>query len=361
MYAILDIETTGGKYGEEGIIEIAIYRFDGHDITDRFSSLVNPGRGIQNYVMKLTGISNTMVRSAPKFHELAKRIVEITADCTLVAHNAEFDYRMLRTEFKRLGFDYRKRTICTVQLSKKLIPRKKSYKLGRLCLVLGIPLTNRHRADGDARATVELFKLLLAKDTSKEVIKNAIQEETGLKMNLLTILENLPAATGVYYVHKSGSDIIYIGKSINIKGKINRHFTGSSKIAKAIQNEVSTVTYETTGNELIASLKAHHEIMENKPIYNSYTYRNPPKELDQEYHYPTKNMIIVDKGRETQERSAVLIEDGLYKGYGFFNLNHQIKNSRILHSIITPMEHDPVTDRIIKSYLLRNKVKIVPI
>ena len=146
MYAILDIETTGGKYNEEGITEIAIYRFDGHEIVDQFSSLVNPERSIQPFVVNLTGINNQMLRNAPKFYEVAKRIIEITEDCILVAHNAKFDNRILTTEFDRLGYTYSKKTLCTVELSKKLIPNLPSYSLGKLVKSLGIPLTNRHRA-----------------------------------------------------------------------------------------------------------------------------------------------------------------------------------------------------------------------
>ena len=121
MYAILDIETTGGQFNEEGITEIAIYRFDGHEIVDQFISLVNPEIPIQPFVVKLTGINNAMLKSAPKFHEVAKRIVEITQDCVLVAHNASFDFRILRTEFRRLGYDFRVQTLCTVELAQKLL------------------------------------------------------------------------------------------------------------------------------------------------------------------------------------------------------------------------------------------------
>ncbi|MCB0424738.1 MAG: 3'-5' exonuclease, partial [Mangrovimonas sp.] len=160
MYAILDIETTGGKYNEEGITEIAIYKFDGHKVVDQFISLVNPERKIQEFVVNLTGINNNMLRNAPKFYEVAKRIVEITEDCIIVAHNAKFDYRILRTEFKRLGFDFKRRSLCTVELSKELIPGQPSYSLGKLSRALGIPVSDRHRASGDAMATMKLFKML---------------------------------------------------------------------------------------------------------------------------------------------------------------------------------------------------------
>ena len=171
IYAILDIETTGGKYNEEGITEIAIYKFDGHAVIDQFISLVNPEREIQPFVVNLTGINKNMLKNAPKFFEVAKRIVEITEDCIIVAHNAKFDHRILKAEFERLGFEFKRRTLCTVELSKELIPGQQSYSLGKLARSLGIPVSDRHRASGDALATVTLFKMLLAKDSKKNIIQ----------------------------------------------------------------------------------------------------------------------------------------------------------------------------------------------
>ena len=178
MYAILDIESTGGKYNEEGIMEIAIHRFDGDKVIDKFISLINPERDIQPFVVKLTGINNKMLRFAPKFHEVAKRIVEITDGAILVAHNAQFDYRIIRTEFRRLGYNYERKTLCTVDLSKKLLPDAESHSLGKLVRSLGIPVSDRHRANGDALATLKLFKLLLAKDLNKMILTEVVRAET---------------------------------------------------------------------------------------------------------------------------------------------------------------------------------------
>ena len=169
MYAILDIETTGGKYDEEGITEIAIYKHDGEQITDQFSSLVNPQIEIQPFVQKLTGISSKMLRSAPKFYEIAKRIIEITENCIIVAHNSAFDYRMLQTEFRRLGYVFDRKSLCTVMLSKILLPEQPSYSLGKLVRNLGIPFSEQHRAQSDAKVTVKLFELLLEKDLKKNI------------------------------------------------------------------------------------------------------------------------------------------------------------------------------------------------
>ena len=451
MYAILDIETTGGQFNEEGITEIAIYKFDGHQIVDQFISLVNPEIPIQPFVVKLTGINNAMLRSAPKFFEIAKRIIEMTQDSVLVAHNADFDYRILRTEFRRLGYDFNLKTLCTVELSKKLLPEQPSHSLGKLVRALGIPIADRHRAHGDAMATVKLFKMLLEKDVSKEIVAAHIKFEIqkGIAPKLLDIIESLPSRTGVYYIHNETGKLIYIGKSKNIKKRVNQHFTGITRSAKRIQNEVFTVTYEETGSELIALLKESDEIKINKPIHNraqrktifqyalyaeqddkgylnlilqkadgrkkeitsfetlqegknalfritahynlcqKYTglyltknecfqykikecdgacigeisteiYNNRVQEFITKNSFENKNMILIDRGRNPSEHSAVLIENGIYKGYAFFDLNYQITHIEILRNILIPMQNNRDTRNIIQSFIRKSKnLKIV--
>ncbi len=270
MYAVVDVETTGGKYDEEGITEIAIYQFDGQTITDQFISLINPERPIQPFVANLTGINEKMLRNAPKFYEVAKRIVEITTNCVLVAHNASFDYRMLRTEFDRLGFDFDRETLCTVELSKKLFPEVESYKLGRLVRSLGIPLSDRHRAAGDARATVDLLKLLLNKDGEKEIVKKQIKSVDSQKKpkHLLHLIDSTPPKLGVYYLHNQKGDIIYIGKSKNMRRRVSQHFSGNGKKALKLQLEATSVSTEETGCELLALLKEMDEIRLHKPKHN---------------------------------------------------------------------------------------------
>ncbi len=276
MYAILDLESTGGKYGEEAITEVAIYKFDGEEILDQFGSLINPERKIQPFVIKLTGINNDMLRYAPKFYEVAKRIIEITEDCTLVAHNVKFDYHLLRTEFKRLGYTYKRDTLCTVELSKNLISGMPSYSLGKLVQNLGIPITNRHRAFGDARATVKLFRLLLSKDTEKKIIRTALRPnlQQNNKHRHLKLVENLPTETGICYFHNRKGKVIFLSKSSNIKRKVNQYFTRDTLKAKLLQKEVSSISYELTGNTLIATLKENEELQRLQPPYNL----SPPKE-----------------------------------------------------------------------------------
>ena len=315
MYAIIDIETTGGQYNEEGITEIAIYKFDGHEVIDQLISLVNPEKPIQPFVVKLTGINNAMLRSAPKFYEIAKRIIEITEGCILVAHNTSFDYRILQTEFRRLGFDFKKQTLCTVELSKKLIPDQASYSLGKLVRALGIPMADRHRASGDALATVKLFKMLLAKDVEKEILKSFVKTEikNGMLPKLLDIVENLPSKTGIYYIHNEKGNLIYIGKSKNIKKRVNQHFTGTNNKSKKIQRDVFAVNIEETGSELIALLKESEEIKINKPIYN----RAQRKSIFQYALYLHKNeqgylALTIEKadGRKKEITSFSTLQEG---------------------------------------------------
>lgn len=362
MYVILDIETTGGQFNQEGITEVAMYKFDGHKVIDQFISLVNPERPIQPFVIKLTGINNAMLRSAPKFYEVAKRIIEITQDSIIVAHNASFDYRILRMEFSRLGYDFRRETLCTVELSKKLLPEQNSYSLGKLVRSLGIPMSDRHRASGDAQATVKLFKLLLSKDSDKQILKSLIKSEikTGLSPKLLDIVENLPNKIGIYYIHNEKGELIYLGKSRNIKKKVNSLFTNESKIAKKIQTEVYTVTFEETGSFLIASVKEYEELKQNKPPLN----RIPKKIKSSKKFFSNQNksMLLIDKGRTIEERSVILVENGVLKGYAFFDLNYQITNIEVLKNILVTVEEDKQHLMITESFLQKkNSVKQIRI
>lgn len=163
MYAVVDIETSGGRAQIDRITEIAIYIHDGEKIVDEFSTLINPEVYIPSFITRLTGINNEMVANAPKFYEIAKKIVLMTEGHLFVAHNAPFDYRFIQEEFKRLGYNYQRQTMCTVRMSRKIIPGMGSYSLGNLCQSLGIALNNRHRAAGDALATTKLLELLLIK------------------------------------------------------------------------------------------------------------------------------------------------------------------------------------------------------
>ncbi len=352
-YAILDIETTGGKYNEEGITEIAIYKFDGQQVSDQFISLVNPEKPIQDFVVKLTGINNKMLRNAPKFFEVAKRIIEITKDCVLVAHNAKFDSRILKTEFDRLGFNFEKNTLCTVELSRKLIPDQKSYSLGKLCKSLGIPMSDRHRASGDALATIQLFKLLLKKDTEKTIIKQSINyfDNREIKDKLNKLIDKAPESEGLFYIHNPEGNVIFLGRGRNMKSELSKLFVKESKRSKKIQERVFDVTFEETGNELFTRLKYKLELEKLNPKYNIRKSKST-KVVD----FGSDNFILIHKGRMVEEKAIILVEDNTVCGYGYTNLSFQNSQIDILKNVLTPIENQEQIKGIIKGYLSKNKV-----
>jgi DNA polymerase-3 subunit epsilon len=419
LYSILDVETTGGKFNEEGITEIAIYRFDGEKIVDQFVSLINPEIPIQPFVQQLTGINDKMLINAPKFYQIAKRILEITENSILVAHNSSFDYRMLKIEFERLGYKFYISQLCTVKLSKKIIPDLKSYKLGNLVKNLGIPISNRHRASGDALATVELFKLLLLKDNEKVIVNSLITEtKPSSKNKWQKLINKLPNDVGIYYFHDQNGKIIYIGKSNNIKNRVNQHLTGKSKKSLNIQLEAFDITFERTGSELIALLKENTEIKKHKPKFNKLlkkiikkfcleicenldgdkylrichyddtvnylecysslkTANNRLEFFKKKYElsdsikknntninllikdlsYKFKNMLLIDKGRDIDEKSVIVVKNNNYIGYGFFTLNHQISNFEVLDSLIVKNEYIENSKEVILKYLKKHKIE----
>ena len=168
MYAIIDVETTGTSAVHGKITEIAIILHNGEVVTETYTTLIDPECNIPYNITRLTGITNEMVANAPKFYEIAKKIVELTAGRIFVAHNAMFDYSFVKEEFRRLGYDFKRKTICTVKLGRKLLPGHRSYSLGNICADLGIQITDRHRAIGDALATAKLFDILIGQNNLLE-------------------------------------------------------------------------------------------------------------------------------------------------------------------------------------------------
>ncbi len=273
MYAIVDIETTGGYADHHRITELAIYHHDGTRITDHYHTLLNPGRKIPHFITGLTGITSQMVENAPTFAELGAEIHNWLKDRVFVAHNAHFDYSFLKKEFEGVGINWQTKKLCTVRLGRKIIPGLESYSLGRLAESLGITIPNRHRAGGDAKATAKIFSILLQRDNTG-VIPKALKRNSGetiLPPNLAKDdFDKLPSKAGVYYFLDAKGQIIYVGKALNIKKRIAGHFTGEAREwnRSNIRNEIHHITYELTGSELIALIFESQEIRRLWPKYN---------------------------------------------------------------------------------------------
>ncbi len=274
-YTIIDIETTG----RNKITEISIFKYEGNQVIDEFTSLVNPETLIPSYITALTGIDNGMVANAPRFHEVAESILEITKDCIFVAHNVNFDYNIIRNEFKDIGVNFSRRKLCTIRLSRKLFPGFKSYSLGKLCKSLNIEVVDRHRARGDAEATVILFEMLLARTDAAQVFGDFLKKnskEATLPAHLSSnIFEALPNSAGIYYFKNKKGKIIYVGKAKDIKKRVLSHFYNKTDKELNLCRETSDIDFELSGSEFIALLMEDAAIKKHYPEYNQVAKRAP--------------------------------------------------------------------------------------
>lgn len=276
MYTIIDIETNGS---ENKITEIAILKHDGTQIIEEFTSLVNPESTIPAYITTLTGIDNRMVADAPTFSEIAQHVLDITEDSIFVAHNVNFDYNIIRNSFKELDIEFKRKKICTIRLSRKLIPGHQSYSLGKLCTALNIEVFDRHRAKGDAEATVILFEMLLAKEQAETVIKEFLKpssKEATLPPSLPSAVFNaIPNTPGIYFFKNKEGKIIYIGKAKDLKKRVLSHFYNKSDKEINLCRETTDISFELSGSELIALLMEDAAIKEHQPEFNQIAKRNP--------------------------------------------------------------------------------------
>lgn len=381
MYSVIDIESNGAGFRKESIIEIAVYKYDGHEIVDQFISLVNPESDITPFVQKLTKISPKMVKTAPKFHEIAKRVVEITENTTLVGHNIDFDYRMLRQEFKRLGYEFKINTLDTIPLAKKLIPEAESYSLGKLVKSLGIPLLDQHRASGDARATLDLFKLLMIKDKDSEIIQQH-HEEFNAKTYLnkvRNLTQDLPFERGIIYLQNAEGKIIFCDFVDDLSKFSKVIFNSKSKRWKQIQEDVEQIHYDLTGNDILAKLMMKSKGLrkretlqfglyhkngkyfvekissqkEGKPLLKfksftqglkavsfikSQTRFADPEELTKAISLKNRTEMWLSAGRTLGEKSFLIFEKGHLKSYGFYELHTQINTLKKIAALKINLE-----------------------
>ena len=452
MYAIVDIETTGGFAGKSKITEVAVFIHDGEQIVDRYETLVNPQQVVPPYITGLTGISQQMVDDAPLFAEIAEELYALLENKIFVAHNVHFDYSFLKKAFEQEGYIFANKKLCTVRLSRQIIPGHRSYSLGNLCEALGIGIENRHRAAGDAHATAILFSQLLRQDPDS--VRAALKhnsKETTLPPHLpkSEYLE-LPELPGVYYFIDQRGEVIYVGKAVNIKKRITSHFSGSSKNSRnqRIRNEIHHITYELTGNELVALVLESQEIKRLWPKYNRsqkhpanqwgiYQYEDregyrrlqvskrvkgaPPlisfsshadgfhylmnkvkeyelcpklsgiqktdaacfdvalgtcygaccgdehpdiynprvEEAIESFHEADRSFAIIGEGRNEDELSVILVEEGTYQGFGFCDREVSVSHLHEVKLLITSYKSTVEIDHYIESYIHSAGARVV--
>ena len=441
MYTIIDVETSGPS---NKITEISIFKYDGKQIVDEFTSLVNPEVIIPVYITSLTGIDNAMVANAPTFAEVAENVLAITEDTIFVAHNVNFDYNVIRNEFKTLEIDFNRKKLCTIRLSRKLIPGHKSYSLGKLCAALRIDIVGRHRARGDAEATVVLFEMLLNKDNAETVFNDFLKKtskEATLPSHLPTsVFNNLSEKAGIYYFKNKKGKIIYIGKAKNIKKRVLSHFYSKTQKSLDLCRETSDIDFELSGSELIAFLMEDAAIKQHYPMFNVVSKRAPkayaifsyedrkgikhlayntlkatpnaiqtfstiadcraylericaqfelcPKfchlqeTVAQCSHYKItsckgvcsseetvssyntrvteaityiqeskRDLVLKQKGRNTNEEAFVLIKNNVYLGYGFLDKSEQINTAEDLENFLIPQKDNLDVQKILRKSL----------
>ena len=306
IYAVVDLETTGGIPRRDKITEIAIVKYDGQEIIEEYQSLVNPERSIPANITRITGITNDMVSDAPRFFEIAKEVIEFLEGTIFVAHNVRFDYQFLREEFKSLGFTFTKKNLCTVRLSRKAFPGLKSYSLGNLIRHFKIEVVHRHRAYDDAYATTILLSKIFAAQENNADVKTLVDK--ALKLTRLPdgldpkVVAALPEACGVYYFMDSNGDVVYVGKSINISARAKQHFSKQTTKADKLFQKVAEISYKITGSELASLLLESKEIKKIQPEINraqktrAYNY-TIIKELDAS-GYMTYKVMTRAKAKE---------------------------------------------------------------
>ncbi len=286
-YAIVDIETAGGNPKGGGITEIAVLIHDGERITQEYQTLLNPEMGIPTYITGLTGIDNFMVRHSPTFGDIAEELWELLSDKVFVAHSVNFDFGFIREAFLKVGKELKSPTLCTVRLSRKVFPGLSSYSLGRICENQKIPITARHRAMGDAKATAILFDRMIQQQP--EVIMQSLKKNTGhsfLPPNFsFAKFQSIPASCGIYYMLNAKGKVIYVGKAINIRERFKNHFSGNylPNLKQKLKAEVVDLQWKLTGTEFMALLMELLEIKRLWPAYNSAL--KMPKSLWGLFHY----------------------------------------------------------------------------
>ena len=283
MYAIVDIETTGGHASANGITDIAIILHDGEKVYHRYQSLINPQQPIPVYIQALTGINNDMVKEAPVFADVASEIFELLKDKVFIAHNVNFDYSFVRYHLAAAGFSLDCKKLCTVRLSRKIIPGYPSYSLGKLCHQLGIENDSRHRAMGDAFATATLFSMLLVQDLHGHIKQSLLikSKEQLLPPHLpKNIMDELPKNPGVYYFHDHKGKVVYVGKAKNIKKRVNSHFLGNNpnRQRQNFLRDIHNITWQICGTELMSLILEASEIKRLWPEHNRSL-----KRFDQSY------------------------------------------------------------------------------
>ncbi len=358
-FAVVDIEGTGGSPERSRIMEIAVIIFDGNEVIEQFSTLVNPGKSVDPYVSKLTGITPKMLKRAPAFHEVAKHLVKLFSGKIFTAHNADYDYAMLRNEFKRLGYDFKAPVLDTFQLAERLIDDVPSHGLDALTKALRIPVANRHRALGDAQATLEILKILLQKDMTGETLKKYIRHPEqihGIPQALHRKIYYLPDAPGILKISDKKNNLLYITYTKHLRQKAEKIFSGPSSKAKDLVRLAGELEYEIIFSPVLGKIKA--SVLRNRlnPRFNRRRKVITKNKID----LPSESLLVEKK---TYNGTKILfwMENRRVKGYAQVKLNWQMYEADSLKKRLIPLENTPEVLYLLQKAYLQNKLEVIPL
>ena len=227
-YVVFDLETTGSSAGKGAITEIGAVKVVRGRVQEEFTTLVDPGRPIEPFVVRLTGITDRMVAGAPSIAEVMRLFEDFVEGCVLVGHNVHFDCSFVAAA--RGGMPLPNPVLDTLKLSRSLVPGLKRYRLASLVSHFGVRAAPNHRALTDAAATAEVFLKLLrllslagvhsVREAAALGSRHRIEPQKG------HLAEHLPCTSGVYYFVDKHSEVLYVGKAKNLKARVRTYFNG---------------------------------------------------------------------------------------------------------------------------------------
>ncbi len=335
--AIVDVETTGTSPVYHRIIEIAILRIEGGKIVRQYESLVNPERYISPFIEQITGISNDDVADAPRFRDIASDVLKMLRNAVVVAHNARFDLAFLRSEFGSIGKRFQPRSLCTVKLSRKLYPGERRHDLSSIITRHRLSCPHRHRAMGDARAVYEfLTKVQEATGREKfaEAFSGLLRSRTLPPQIDPTTIDGLPQSPGVYIFTARGGEVLYVGKSRNIRDRVLDHF--SAERAVEMCQQIAGVEARPTAGELGALLLELHLIKDLRPVYNQVSRSKKPLCVLRREFSPAGYVRLLFRDGESIDPSEASSIMGVFKNRSQANryIVEAAKKHRLCHKLL---------------------------
>lgn len=321
MYVIVDIETTGGNKNTGRITEIAAIKHDGEKVVDTFETLVNPERPIPPFVKRLTGISDEMVAEAPLFSEIAEKFDRFTANTIFIAHNVNFDYRFLREEFRKIGMEYSRKKMCTVQLSRKAFPGLPSYSLGKITQELSITLEGHHRAAVDAKATTRLFEKIIQKESQKDLFDlNFGKPDFALIASPLIdeeLIDSIPDESGVFRLYNRADEVIYVKRSQHMLTDVCKKLSeADSKSGQELLKDLHRIDWSPLGSDLLSQLDEAYEVILSKPVFNAGKFSIKPRFAA--YLSVADDVVELTLEKIEKNRKAELFFTTFFEGLDYF-------------------------------------------